>query len=193
MNKNDVIALLGRPLTTVEDTNFDLYINIAKETLQNMICMSLSCDDEPRVYTPREGYKTLFTDVFTDVSEVKIDGVVIDEDKYSVRQWDKRNGSWYNSIVFTDEFTEDDDEVEVSASWGFNKVPNDLKTVWAGLFDLITKKNKFDPTISSKDVEDFRITFNKGIDMDAEFKTKYSTILSKYNMCDIPNIQHGGC
>ena len=63
--------------------------------------------------------------------------------------------------------------------------------VLANLFDLITKRNKFDGTIASKRVEDFQINFNTDSDLDDEFYNKYSKILSKYSLCDIPNIQSG--
>jgi len=191
MDETKMSALLGRPLTTVETTNFKLYLDIARETLQSLICTALCDQDDPKVYDLREGYSTVFTDIFTELDEVKMDGVVVDSSKYSVRQWNKRSASWYNSIVFADRFTECDNEVEVSAVWGFEKMPSDLQLVLAGLFDLITRKNKFDPAIQSKRVEDFQITLRSGVDMDAEFQSMYGSTLAKYSICDIPNVQHG--
>lgn len=193
MTKEQLIALLGRPLTPVEDANFELYLDIAMQQLEQLICTSLAetSGDETVVYDVREGYRTLFTDVFTELTEVKIDGTVIEPSKYSVRQWDKRSGSWYNSIVFDNMFKACDDEVEVTAEWGFNTIPSDLLAVLAGLFDLITKKNNSDPSIASKQVEDYRISFRADVDLDADFESKYASTLSKYSMCDIPNVQHG--
>lgn len=191
MTKEKLAALLGRPLTSIEDANFKLYLNISTKSLEDLLCTTLCDDEDPRVYDVREGYRTLFTDIFTEVTEVKIDGTVIDPSKYSVRQWDKRSGSWYNSIVFDTAFTECNDEVEVSGTWGFTSVPSDLLAVLAGLFGLITKKNNLDPTIASKQVEDFRISFRGEVDLDTDFQSKYSHTLSKYSMCDIPDLQHG--
>lgn len=191
MNKEKLSALLGRPLTSVEDANFKLYINIATKSLEDLLCTTICDDTDPRVYDVREGYRTLFTDIFTEVTEVKMDGKVIDPSKYSVRQWDKRSGNWYNSIVFDTAFDECDEEVEISGTWGFSPIPADLLAVIAGLFDLITKKNKLDPTIASKRVEDFQIAFRDGVDIDTEFESKYAHTLSKYSLCDIPNVQHG--
>lgn len=193
MTKEQLIALLGRPLTPVEDANFELYLDIAMQQLEQSICTSLTetSGDEPVVYDVREGYRTLFTDIFTEVTEVKMDGAVIDSSKYSVRQWDKRNGSWYNSIVFDRVFTSCDNEVEVTAEWGFSSIPLDLQAVLAGLFGLITKKNNLDPSIASKQVEDFRIAFRDGVDLDTDFQSKYAHTLSKYSLCDIPDLQHG--
>jgi len=192
MKQDQLESLLGRNLTPTEVTNLKLYHNIARETLESLICAKLSCVESPEVYDTREGYRTLFTDIFTEVYEVKIDGETVDEATYSKRQWDRRNGSWYNSLVFDEPFRSRQSEVEVTASWGFDKVPDDLQSVWAGLFDLITKKNKLDPSVTDKRVEDFYVKFKSGVDLDAEFAKKYETILSKYRMCYIPNIQHGG-
>lgn len=189
MTQATLVALLGRPLSTVEVTNFDLYLKNAKLALETLTCLDLSCESGARVYDTREGYRTLFTDVFTGIYEVKLDGEVVTD--YQVRQWNRRNGDWYNSLVFDDRFDSCDKEVEVNASWGFNEYPSDLQSVLAGLFAQITKKNKFDPTIQSKQVEDFRITLNVNADLDKEFYKLYSGTIAKYKMCDIANVQHG--
>lgn len=188
MNEETTSALLGRPLTPTEVTNFSLYLKVAKEQLDQLLCMTLCDPDDPKVYEAREGYSTVFTDIFTDIDEVTIDGDVVTN--YRVAQWDKRTGSWYNSLVFDEPFT-CSEEVTVSASWGFNTMPSDLKAVLAGLFDLITKKNSFNGTIQSKQVEDFRITFNTDADLDDVFTSKYGKTISKYSLCDVPNVQHG--
>ncbi len=40
LTKEKVTALLGRPLSTVEDSNFNLYLNIAKLRLEDITCSS---------------------------------------------------------------------------------------------------------------------------------------------------------
>ena len=67
----------------------------------------------------------------------------------------------------------------------------DLQAVLAGLFALISKKNKYDGTLSSKQVEDFRVSFNTDVDLDEAFYDTYSKTISKYSICDIGDIQHG--
>lgn len=192
MKEAQISALLGRPLTDVETTNFKLYLKIANEALESLTCMSFCDQSDPKTFDTRKGYSTLYTDIFTEINEVKINGTVIDSSKYSKRQWGKRNGSWYNAIVFDTRFDDCQKEVEVSAVWGFNNgIPADLQSVLAGLFDLIGRKNKIDPTIQNKKVEDFSITFRADVDLDEEFDRKYSSVLTKYSMCDIPNVQHG--
>jgi len=193
MTKEEMIALLGRPLTPVEDTNFNLYLEIAEANLETLICTPIHDASETRYFDTRHDYKTAFIDIFWNVTEVKLNGNVITD--YSERQWDKRNASWYNSLVFS-EFT-NGHELEVTADWGFEPVsdgsslPVDLQQVLAGLFGLISKKNKFDGTIQSKQVEDFRISFRADADLDQEFYKNFGSTISKYSLCDIPDIQNG--
>lgn len=188
MNSTTVAALLGRPLTTIETTNFNLYLKIARQSLDDLLCTNLCDDSETRTFDVRAGYSTLFTDIFTEITEVKRNDEVVTD--YSVRQWDRRTGSWYNSIVFENKL-EADDVIEVTADWGFASIPSDLQLVLAQLFGLITKKNKLDPTVASKQVEDFRISFNVDADLDDEFYKQYNKTITKYSLCTIGNIQHG--
>jgi hypothetical protein len=190
MNQTTIAALLGRSLTPIEVTNFKLYLNIARQALDDLLCTKLCDTSDPRTFDARGGYSTVFTDIFTELTSVSVNGSVIATDKYAARQWDRRNGSWYNSIVFDYKLSEDD-EVEVSASWGFSSMPTDLQLVQAQLFGLITKKNKFDPTVTNKQVEDFRISFNVDADLDDEFYRQYNKTIAKYSLCTIGNIQQG--
>lgn len=193
MDKQQISALLGRSLTPVEDTNFDMYLEIAEANLETLICTPVTEVTETRYFDTRHDYKTAFIDIFWNVTEVKLNGNVTTD--YQVRQWDRRNGSWYNSLVF-DNFLRGR-ELEVTADWGFSPVsggsslPLDLQSVLAGLFGLISKKNKHDGTIASKQVEDFRISFNADVDLDADFYKTYGSTIAKYSICDIPEVQSG--
>lgn len=188
MDKQQMSALLGRSLTPVEDTNFDMYLEIAEANLETLICTPVTEVTETRYFSTREGYSTVFVDVFTDIFSVKIEGKSVDD--YTKYQWDRRNGKWFNSLVFDNRFSEAK-EIEVEANWGFCDYPADLQSVLAGLFGQISKKNKHDGTIASKQVEDFRISFNADVDLDADFYKTYGSIISKYSLCDIPEVQSG--
>ena len=190
MTKEQVSALLGRPLTSIEDANFDLYIEIATQALEELICSSTKCQYDTRVFNVRDNYSTVWTDIFTGISEVKLNGTVLDEKDYSPRQGDKRNAKWYNSIVLNSRCHSG--ELEVSGTFGL-KLPSDLQLVLAGLFGLITKKNKFDATVTSKKVRNFSYTIDTSADLDAEFTKLYSKTLAKYSVCDKTYILHGGC
>lgn len=194
MNAEEISALLGRPLTPVETTNFNLYIDIATQALEQLICTSLTAesgDADSRVYDVRRGYSTVFIDVFTQVDEVKLDGEIIPSEDYSVRQWDKRSGDWYNSIVFKRRMRASDEEVEVSASWGFGIIPSDLKMVLANLFAQISVKNKYDPLITEKRVEDFWVKLKTDVDLDSNFARRFGSTLAKYSLCNVPFTRHG--
>lgn len=192
MNQTTMASLLGRSLTPIESTNFNLYLKIARQSLDDLLCTNLCDDTDPRTFDARGGYSTVFTDIFTDVQSITVNGEAVTD--YSVRQWDRRNGNWYNSVVFEDKLYEDD-VVVVSASWGFSTMPSDLQLVLAQLFGLITKKNKFDSTITKKKVEDFEVWLNIDADLDDEFYRQYNKTISKYSLCTIGNIQQGsvGC
>lgn len=189
MKAEQISVLLGRPLTSPETSNFDTYLKIANQTLEQLLCTSVCDQDDPKIYDSRVGYSTVFTDIFTDIDEVKVDGEVVEAEDYSKRQWDRRNGRWFNSIVFEDRFRYPQ-EIEVSATWGFVTMPSDLQVVVARLFDLVTKKNKFDPRVSSKRIEDYSVSF-KETELDNEFYKQHALVLSKYAQCDIPYIRHG--
>lgn len=189
MNQAQVAALLGRPLTPNEVTNFKLYLDIAKKSLESFLCFDLCSPEDTQKFDARGGYATLFVSPFTELEEVKLNGDVVTD--YSVRQWDKRSGSWYNSLVFEDRLHEND-EIEIKGSWGFSSIPSDLQLVIARSFDLITKQNKLDGSVKSKRVEDFQITFDNTVDLDDIFYTQNEVTLNKYSLCSIGNIQQGG-
>src|SRR5690606_33511962 len=118
MQQSQVAALLGRPLSPNEVTNLDVYIDIAEQALESLLCSTLSgmmdsSDLDTILYDAGQGYGTGLTDIFAEVDEVKADGVVPTD--CQSRQSDRRNGSWYNSIVFGCKFTREQ-EVEVPAN-----------------------------------------------------------------------------
>lgn len=196
MDATKLAALLGRPLTANETANVNLYLDIAWQALEELICTPIAPVTETRTFNVREGYSTAFLDIFRAISQVKVDGTVIDPSKYSKRQWDKRTATWFNSIVLSDKFTEVDTEIEVTGDWGFvttptYSVPSDLQLLIAGLFDLITKKNNYNPSVKSKQVEDFRITFADDLDLDSEFSKQYVSTIAKYSLCNIGYMRHG--
>lgn len=182
-------AYLGRPLTSVEVTNLKLYDKLAMQTLETVLCIPLCNNEDPKLFTAREGYRTVFCGIFTDITEVKIDDVVTTA--FLKAQSGKWQGDWYNSLIFDNKFTKPESIVSVSASWGFQNMPADLQAMQAAAFDLITKKNAFDGTVSSKKVEDFTISFNADADLDTEFYDKFKNVIAKYGQCDIVNVQSG--
>lgn len=197
MTQSQIEALLGRPLTTVEVTNLQLYLDIANDRLEELLCTSITAGTGERVYEVREDYSTVFTDIFTSLVSVKADGQPIDPSNYSVRQWDKRNGKWYNSIVFDTKFYRNS-TITVDAIWGFtptgtpavSTVPADLKLLTAQLFSLVSSMNTSNSMVKSKKVEDFAITFSDNTVYD-QFLLDNQSVVSKYSLCGITNVRSG--
>jgi hypothetical protein len=193
MTQQELEALLGRPLTPIEVTNKGLYLEIAQESLEELLCISLDADDdsgdpepEARTFEVREGYSTVFTDIFTDVSEVKVDGVVTTD--YYPAFWDRRSADYYNSIALD---VCSGKEVEITALWGFAEIPSDLKLLLARLFANVSKKYAAGGgNIKNKKVEDFSVSYGDLTD-DQVFLDANARTIRKYNMCNIGYIRHG--
>jgi hypothetical protein len=109
--------LLGRSLTTTEDTNYTTYLKIATQRLEELLCMNLTIGDGERTYDSRIGYKTLHVDPFTEILSMSIDGNDVDADDYVIQQNDNLNASWYNTIVF--DTAQTGELVTIDADWGF--------------------------------------------------------------------------
>lgn len=182
MNQAKLEALLGRPLTTIEVTNLTLYLEIATERLQDLTCLNLTQNTEDRVYDVREGYTTVFTDPFTEINSVTVNGNTFTD--YTPMQWNRRNADWYNSIVL--ETCED--EVTINADWGI--CSPELQLLTARLFGLMGIEKSGNGNVKSKKVEDFSITFNDNSAYD-QFLLDNQSLINKYSLCNIGNVQHG--
>lgn len=190
LTKDQVSKLLNRPLTTAEDTNFSTYLKIATERLEELLCFDLCITTPTRTYIVREGYRTIFTDVFTGTPTVTIDGETVESDKYSVRQFDNLNGKWFNSIVFKQHLSRTVEEVTVQAAWGFQTLPVDLQLLLAKLFALNSQQQTTDDRVRSKKIEDFTITYDATTTYD-QFILSNADVINKYSICGIGEISHG--
>lgn len=189
MTKEQVSALLGRPLTTVEDTNFATYLKIAYESLEELLCTKLCSDDTDRAYSARIGYRTVWIDIVTDVTKVYIDGELVEPDTYTLMQRDNRNSTWYNSILFDEPFAEES-IVTVEADWGLSCKPKDLQLLVARLFGSLGAETKTDTRVKSKQTEDFRVTYGDTTVFDNVMSAN-QRIINKYSICGIGEISHG--
>jgi hypothetical protein len=191
MDQQELEAYLGRPLTSTEVDNLTLYLEIATERLEELLCSAVESIAEERTYDGREGYSTVFTDFFTEISSVTVDGRVLETDDYSVRQWNKRQGYWFNSIVL-DKRLRKDCEIVIDGVWGFTveTMPRDLQLLQAKLFALVSSMNKGNGNVRSKKVEDFSISFNDN-PVYNQFLLDNTATISKYSLCSIGNVKHG--
>lgn len=192
MTEQQLSALLGRPLTANEMANLDLYLDIAQETLETLLCMSLDVqaeDETPttRTFIGREGYSTTFTGIFTDVTNVTVDGKA---EEYYPALWDDRNASYYNSIVLTDHVHDGHCEMAITAKWGFPTLPNDLARLMAQQFAMASSRAAIGGKVKRKSVEDFSIEY-ADVDPAQNFLDMNAATIRKYSMCNIGYIRHG--
>lgn len=191
MDQAKLSALLGRPLTPIEVTNMALYLERSKESLEQLLCISLDVHGESptataRTYRSREGYSTVFADIFTGVPSVTINGAATTLQHPAF--WDNRNLGYYNSLVFDNQFSCEQDVV-ITALWGFASLPDDLAQLWAQSFALVATPRAI-KRVKSKKNEDFSIAFADITD-DQSFLDDNRRVIGKYRMCDTGYIRHG--
>lgn len=188
MTKDELEKLLGRPLTPTEDANFSSYADITQEAAQDLLCMNLAEDPDSRLFNIRTGYSTVFTDLFKSVSEVKIDGDLVESSEYYTAFWDNRNLSYKNSLVFDNLHGK---LVEITADFGFDPLPLDLQRLLARAYaQSVAPTKKKNTSVKSKRVEDFWITYGD-LSEDEEFIKTNSATIKKYSLCNIGYVLHG--
>ena len=154
-------------------------MDTANSIIEQLTCLYLKAETAPRVYSVRNGYSTVFTDLFENVTAVTVDGQPVE---YKAMFWDNQNATTYNSIVLTDSCAK---EVTITATW---VIPTDLQLLTDGLSNTLTAAKA--SRIKSKKVEDFSVTFNDNTEVE-QFALDNSAILAKYSICRVPNVQHG--
>lgn len=193
LTKEQMAALLGRSLTATEDANFEKYLNIATEHLEELTCSEIAKvaeDAEPseRTFGTRDGYRTVWVDPFSSLTSVTIDGKEVDVNDYTKKQNDSFNGSWFNIIEFSRRRC--GEKIVVNAVWGFATVPADLEMLLAQLFNQISVDQKSDGQVKSKKIEDFTVTFKDSVTYQDLLESNAAT-LAKYSQCNQGVIRHG--
>lgn len=158
----------------------------AKQFLEELLCLDFSEDSGERVYEAREGMRTVFTGIFNDVSSVTVGGKAVNPTEYYPAFFNKRNGEYFNSIVFRKPVK---GEVKIEADWGFIDLPADLKKLLSNANKVLSQTYQV-KEVKSKRVEDFHITYSDLSD-DEVFLKQNAVTINKYSMCDIPYILHG--
>lgn len=189
MDKTSIVKLLGRPLTSSEDSNFEQYINYTISTLENLLCWSPICTDATASYESRDGYRTLWTDPFTSITDVKVDGRAVTD--YKVAFNGNFNYPFYNSLVFP--YPLSGQTVEITGTWGFDELPADLGSLVAEIFKMYGRisASNMAGNVTNKRVEDFSISYGNKSEMKA-LETNNSSVISKYSNCQSAGeISHG--
>lgn len=176
ITKTQITSLLGRALTSIEDTNFNLYLEIAINRLYSMLNISTS-DSDTRTYKSRVGYSEVKTDPFTAVTSVKINGSLTTD--FVTKQGDNYSASWFNIIEFSERLGLA--TIEVTGDWGFGTCPADLRSLVAKLFNLVSTEKGTSGQIKSKSIEDVSITFDNSVSPLDSLKNEYADIIAKYS------------
>lgn len=148
--------------------------------IQQLTCLYLKVETTARVYDVRDGFSTVFTDLFENVTSVTVNGVAV---TYTPMFWSNRNATTFNSIVLDNWYGVT--EVTVTADW---VIPNDLVNLILKLNDTIT--NSTSGRVTSKKIEDFSITLNGNTDVD-QFVLDNRAILDRYSICGVSNVRSG--
>ena len=156
----------------------------AKLLVEELLCLDLTSETSERVFEPREGMRTVFTGLFTNVSSVKVDGRAVSN--YHPAFFDKRNGTLFNSLVFD---TPVKGEVAVTADWSADPLPADLQKLIANAEAVVSQSYSV-KELKSKRVEDFTLTYSD-LSNDEVFVKQNAVTINKYSMCNVPYILHG--
>lgn len=157
-------------------------MSTATSIIEQATCLYLKAETAEREYAIRDGYSTVFTDLFEDVTEVTVDGNTITTDEYKAMFWDNRNASTYNSVVID---CLHGDNVTIKAKW---VIPTELSDLITSLDTVLTSSKH--SRVKSKKVEDFSITLNENSDVE-QFLLDNSAIIDKYSICSIGNVRSG--
>lgn len=181
MKETEVEALLGRDLSSAETQNFKLYLDLATERIENLLCMSLALagddpDAEERIYSARPGYRTLYVDPFTAITTIVVDGDTVSADDYTLED---------NRVVFEEPMGTS--SVTITGTWGYSELPASIKLLLARMFELTSKPRR--GGVRAKSIEDFSVTY-ADISAFEEFVADNRAIIEQYRLCD-PDSIHG--
>lgn len=130
LTKDQMAALLGRPLSDYEDTSFDTLQASAISQLEQLLGAKLQVGEATYRYPVRRGYRLLFIDPFTELTSVEIDGVTANAEP---TLYENVNADWFNSLLFTKPLA--GGWVTVTANFGYgDELPLDLQRLIAALF-----------------------------------------------------------
>lgn len=184
LTKEKVSKLLGRSLTSSEVDSFETYIKIATQRLELLLCMKLCGESGERTYQSWNGYRTLYVDVFRDITSVTVAGAARTD--FIKRQNELFNGNWYNIIEFDERLC--GERVVVNATWGFEGLPVDLEQLLANMFDQCSIDRRTDNRVKSKKIEDFSVTYKDEASFES-FVSANELTISKYCQCGMGQVQ----
>lgn len=191
LTQDELVQLLGRPLTTTEVSGLSSYLEIVSELMADLLCSDLSCGNTAvRKFNSRDGYKSLPIGIVSSVNSVTVDSETVDQADYSLMQNDRYEGGWFNILVFNDPMCAGK-VYSVDADWGFDDcMPSDLKLLFARAFAMVSKGHNTDSRLQSKRIEDTAFTY-RDVSLDQQFTNDNSRTIRKYSTCGWSEVRSG--
>ena len=185
ISQEEMALLLDRPLSNYETDNFASLLASAKSQLELVLSIRIDGEaDAERTYLPREGYNTLWTDPFTELTSVEIitqdSTIALDG---TPAYFDDLNADWFNSVILDRPLGSK--RLSVKAAWGFGEnLPTDLAKLWAGLFGIASSVADTEPTgaVTSEQILTHKVTFaDASADVMARWAQANSLVIARYS------------
>lgn len=182
LTKEQVEGYLRRSLTPFESDNFDNLLRIAISKLEALICSKVGYIEEERTFQGRDGMRSVFIGLCSEIQSVKVNSNSVDFATYL-----GDNASQLCDNIVLNKPTKHTDVITVYAGFGLKVIPEELAQVISELFAV---KLAGDDKITSKKVEDFSITYDKTSETDRIIES-YKSILDKYSQCSQITLRSG--
>lgn len=182
LTEQQVESYLQRSLTSFESGNFNNLLRIAISKLEALICSKVGYIEEERTFQGRDGMRSVFIGLCSEIKSVKVNSSPVDFATYL-----GDNASQLCDNIVLNKPTKHTDVITVRAGFGLKVIPEELAQVISELFAV---KLVGGDKITSKKVEDFSITYDKTSELDRIIES-YKSILDKYSQCSQITLRSG--
>lgn len=182
LTEQQVESYLQRSLTSFESDNFNNLLRIAISKLEALICSKVGYIEEERTFQGRDGMRSVFIGLCSEVKSVKVNSNSVDFATYL-----GDNASQLCDNIVLNKPTRHTDVITVHGGFGLKVIPEELAQVISELFAV---KLVGGDKITSKKVEDFSITYDKTSELDRIIEN-YKSVLDKYSQCSQITLRSG--
>ncbi len=182
LTEQQVESYLQRSLTSFESGNFNNLLRIAISKLEALICSKVGYIEEERTFQGRDGMRSVFIGLCSEVKSVKVNSNSVD---FATYLGDSASQICDNIVL--NKPTKHTDVITVHGGFGLKVIPEELAQVISELFAV---KLAGGDKITSKKVEDFSITYDKTSELDRIIES-YKSILDKYSQCSQITLRSG--
>lgn len=189
ITKEDIVKLLGRPLSAKEDAGYDAYLEIAQVQLEDLLgySLELSTAITSKTFTGVDGYRSIFTPPFTEISSVSIDGKAIG---YTVGTTNKP----IKVEIVLERPAHDNEQIVVSAKWGYaTALPGGVKLLLSNMFAVVAngQATGSDAKVKSETTLSHSVSYDNSSTHMASFEADNANIISLYQRPKPGELQAG--